>query len=83
MKWKDRKKSSNVDDRRRSSGKGGGFRIPSLQTLFFIMPLIKPLLKSKFGWAVIGLGAVAYMSGFNPLSVVGTFIESAATDGAE
>jgi hypothetical protein len=45
--------------------------MPSMQTIFFIMPLIKPLLKSKFGWAVIGLGAVAYMSGFNPLSVVG------------
>jgi hypothetical protein len=71
MKWKNRKKSSNVDDRRKSSGGGGGFRMPSMQTIFFIMPLIKPLLKSKFGWAVIGLGAVAYMSGFNPLSVVG------------
>jgi predicted metalloprotease len=71
MKWKNRRQSKNVDDRRTSSGGGGGFQMPSLQTLFFIYPLIKPLLRSKFGWAVVGLGAVAYVSGFNPLSLVG------------
>lgn len=70
MKWKNRRQSSNVDDRRSSSG-GGGFQMPSLQTIFFIMPLIKPLLRSKLGWVVIGIGAFAYMSGFNPLSLVG------------
>lgn len=72
MKWKNRRQSQNVDDRRSASGGGGGgFQMPSLQTLFFIFPLVKPLLKSKLGLAVVGLGAVAYMSGFNPLSLVG------------
>ncbi len=73
MKWKNRKKSSNVDDRRTSSGRssGKGFKMPSLQTLMFIYPFVKPLLRSKFGLFVVGAGALAYMSGFNPLSMVG------------
>lgn len=69
MKWRDRKQSTNVDDRRASSGGGGGRRgLPSIGTIMFILPMIKPLLKSKLGLAVVGIGAVAYFSGFNPLS---------------
>ncbi len=72
MKWKNRRRSSNVEDRRASTGRvGGGFRMPSLQTLFFLYPIIKPLLRSKFGLLIVGLGAVAYIAGFNPLSLVG------------
>jgi len=71
MRWKKGRKSANVDDRRMRSGRGGGFRMPSMQTLFFIFPLIKPLLKSKLGLFVVGAGALAWMSGFNPLSLVG------------
>ena len=70
MRWKKGRKSSNVDDRRTSSGGSGGFQMPSLQTLFFIFPLVKPLLKSKLGLAVVGIGALAYISGFNPLSLL-------------
>jgi len=36
----------------------------------FLLPLIKPLLKSKLGLAVVGISAVAYFSGFNPLSSI-------------
>lgn len=69
MKWRNRKQSTNVDDRRSTSGGGGGRRgLPSMGTLMFLFPLIKPLLKSKVGLAVVGIGAVAYFSGFNPLS---------------
>ncbi len=73
MKWKDRRRSSNVEDRRESSGNsgGGGFNMPSLQTLFFLYPIIKPLLRSKFGLLILGIGAFAYFSGFNPLSIIG------------
>ena len=71
MRWKKGRKSTNVDDRRTSSGRSGGFRMPSMQTLFFIFPIIKPLLKSKLGLFVVGAGALAYVSGFNPLSLVG------------
>ncbi len=72
MKWRDRRRSDNVEDRRASSGGGGrGFKIPSLQTLFFLYPIVKPLLRSKFGLLLLGIGVVAYMSGFNPLSIVG------------
>ncbi len=70
MRWKKGRKSSNVDDRRARSG-GGGFRMPSLQTLFFIFPIVKPLLKSKLGLLVVGAGALAYVGGFNPLGMLG------------
>jgi predicted metalloprotease len=70
MRWKKGRKSTNVDDRRTRSG-GGGFRMPSLQTLFFIFPIIKPLLKSKLGLLVVGAGALAYFSGFNPMGLLG------------
>ena len=62
MKWRDRKQSSNVDDRRPSSGRsgGGGRGLPSIGTLMFLWPLVKPLLKSKLGLAVVGIGAAVY-----------------------
>jgi predicted metalloprotease len=70
MRWEDRDQSSNVEDRRGSGGSsGGGMRgMPSMSTIMFIMPIIQKLLKTKFGWAIIGIGAFAYFSGFNPLS---------------
>ena len=69
MRWEDREQSSNVEDRRGNSGGGGGGRgMPSMSTIMFLLPLIQKLLKTKFGWAIIGIGAVAYFSGFNPLS---------------
>ena len=71
MKWKGGRKSSNVDDRRSTSG-GGGRGMPSMGTMMMIWPIIKPLLKTKFGWLIIGLGVAAYFSGFNPLSLLGT-----------
>ncbi len=77
MKWKGGRRSSNVDDRRASSS-GRGRGMPSMQTMMIIWPLIKPLLKTKLGWAIIALGVVAYISGFNPLSLVGIGGSSAA-----
>ena len=71
MKWKGGKKSSNVEDRRATSGGRGGRGMPSMGTMMMLWPIVKPLLKTKFGWAVIGLGAAAYFSGFNPLSLIG------------
>lgn len=70
MRMDDERESRNVDDRRASSG-GGGRGLPSMGTMMVIWPLIKPLLRTKFGWAIIGLGALAYFSGFNPLALVG------------
>jgi predicted metalloprotease len=72
MRWEDRDQSSNVEDRRdgfdNSSSSGGGRGMPSMSTMMFLWPIVRPLLKTKFGWAIIGLGAIAYFSGFNPLS---------------
>ena len=61
MKWRDRKQSRNVDDRRSSSGRSSSGRgLPSIGTLMFLWPLVKPLLRSKLGLAVVGVGAAAY-----------------------
>lgn len=76
MKWKGGRRSTNVDDRRASSS--GRRSTPSLQTIMIIWPLIKPLFKTKLGLAIIALGVVAYMSGFNPLSLIGVGGPSAA-----
>ena len=70
MRMDNEHESRNVDDRRASTGKGGR-GMPSMGTMMMIWPFVKPLLKTKFGWAIIGLGAFAYINGFNPLSLVG------------
>ncbi len=62
MKWKDRKQSTNVDDRRSQPGSSGGG--PSLGTILYLWPLIKPLLRSKWGLLLIGVGAIAYFGNF-------------------
>jgi len=82
MKMDNEHESRNVEDRRSSSG-GGRRGFPSMGTMMVIWPLVKPLLKTKFGWAVIGLGAAAYFSGFNPLSLVGMGGASAPVNKAQ
>ncbi len=67
MKLDDIEESRHVEDRRMSSGGG---RL-SAGTLMMLWPLIRMLLRTKIGWAIIGLGVVAYLAGFNPLSLVG------------
>lgn len=66
MKWRNRKQSSNVDDRRNQSSMGGG--LPSMGTILVLWPIIKRLLRSKLGLAILGIGAVAYFGGFLNLS---------------
>jgi predicted metalloprotease len=44
--------------------------MPSMGTIMFLWPFIQRLLKTKFGWAILGIGAVAYFSGFNPMSAI-------------
>ena len=72
MKWRNRKQSTNVDDRRSRSGSsgGGGRGMPSIGSLLLLWPMIKPLLRSKLGLAVIGIGAVAYFGNFFSLSSI-------------
>ena len=70
MKWKDSRRSTNVEDRRQSSGGGSG-GLPSMGSVMMIWPLIKPLLRTKLGWAIIALGILAYMNGINPLAILG------------
>jgi len=70
MRWEGRDESSNVDDRRSSSGgMGGGNNL--LGTAFMVWPLIKMLLRTKFGWAIIIIGVVAHFAGFSPLGLIG------------
>lgn len=59
MKWRQRKQSTNVDDRRSSTG-AARRGLPSLGTILFLWPLIKKLLGSKPGIAILIIGAVVY-----------------------
>jgi len=70
MRMDDERESSNIDDRRASSGRGGG-GMPSVQTMMILWPIIKPLLRSKFGLLIIGASVAAYFMGYNPLSLLG------------
>ena len=69
MKWRNRKQSSNVDDRRNRSG--GGIGLPSIGTILFVLPVIKSLFRSRLGLAVLAVGAVAYFGGFIELPFFG------------
>lgn len=69
MKWRNRKQSSNVDDRRNRSG--GGIGLPSIGTILFVLPVIKSLFRSRLGLAVLAVGAVAYFGGFIELPIFG------------
>ena len=68
MKWKGRRQSSNVDDRRGQSSGGGGFN-PML-----IGPLIR-FLFSKTGLIVAGIFLVImWITGTNPLTFIGNIL---------
>jgi len=69
VKWRNRKQSSNVDDRRNRSG--GGIGLPSIGTILFVLPVIKSLFRSRLGLAVLAVGAVAYFGGFIELPFFG------------
>ena len=69
MRMDDEQESRNVDDRRATTGRGGGGL--DMRTMMMLWPLIRPLLRSKFGLLIIGAGVAAYMMGYNPLALVG------------
>jgi len=68
MDLNDYKESSNVEDRRSSRGGFGGGM--SMRSLFMLAPLIRMLLRTKFGWAILLVGAALYFSGINPLALI-------------
>ncbi len=70
MRWEDGRRSDNIDDRRNESEESNR-KLPSMGSLMIIWPLIKPLLRTKFGWAIIAVGIGAYMMGINPLVLLG------------
>lgn len=76
MKWKGRRQSSNVDDRRGKSGGGGmGFN-PML-----IGPLLK-ILFSKTGLIIAGIVVVfSFATGTNPLSLLSNLLGGGAGQG--
>ena len=68
MKWKGRRQSSNIEDRRGRSGSGGRGINPML-----LGPLIR-LLFSKTGLVIVGIFLVlSFATGNNPLSLIGGF----------
>ncbi len=70
MRWEDRRESDHVEDRR-AQGSSSGRGLPSMGTMLMLWPLVKPLLRSKFGMVIVAVGALAYFGGFNPLSLLG------------
>jgi len=68
MDLKDFKESRNVEDRRAAGASFG--RGMSLRSLMFLWPIIRMLLRTKFGWAIIAAGAFLYFSGYNPLQLI-------------
>jgi predicted metalloprotease len=75
MKWRNRRQSTNVDDRRAQTGASsmGSLRLPSLGTILFLWPLIRRLLRSKAGLAILGVGAVVWLgSSLNLGSLTGS-----------
>lgn len=83
MKWRNRKQSTNVDDRRDQPGSGGSGQLPSLGTIIFLWPIVKQLLRSKLGLAILGIGAVVYAGSFFNLSSFIGGDQYAARDKAE
>ncbi len=71
MKWEDLRRSSNVDDRRMSSGGGMNFRGGG-GNLALLWPIAKFLMRSNVGRVVLALGVGAYFLGFNPLNFLGS-----------
>ncbi|MBN2823740.1 MAG: neutral zinc metallopeptidase [Campylobacterales bacterium] len=70
MRWQGRNESSNVDDRRGLDGSSMSGGNNALGAVFFFWPLIKMLLRTKFGWAIIAIGVVAHLAGFSPLALL-------------
>ncbi|WP_299981138.1 neutral zinc metallopeptidase [uncultured Pseudoteredinibacter sp.] len=66
MKWRDSRRSDNVDDQRNNSPSqfGGGGSIANF------LPIIRMLIGTKVGRIVLAVGAIAYFLGFNPLSLL-------------
>ena len=69
MRMDDERESSYVDDRRATSSGSGS--MPSMSTMMMLWPIIKPLLRTKFGIFLVVIGAVLFMTGYNPLRVLG------------
>lgn len=75
MKWDDLRRSSNVQDFRMSSAKGG-----SRGAMRFAIPLIRFLIGNKYGRIVLGIGVIAYFMGYNPLALLGLLDTSSRSE---
>ncbi|WP_353662351.1 neutral zinc metallopeptidase [Hydrogenimonas sp. SS33] len=66
MRLDDMRESENVEDRRFQTGGFGGRAGGVLR----LLPLVRSLLRTKFGWLIIAAGVVAYMKGYDPLALL-------------
>ncbi|QKF65524.1 neutral zinc metallopeptidase [Campylobacter corcagiensis] len=64
MKWRGRKTSSNVEDKRMQTAQGG-------MNLQVLLPLIRWLMGSKIGRIILIIGGIAMLMGYNPLGIFG------------
>ncbi len=71
MRLDDERESEYVEDRRGERSYVGGTMGGSARGLMLLWPLMRMLLRTRIGWAIIGIGVLAYLAGFNPLSLLG------------
>ena len=64
MRWRNSRRSSNVEDRR------GFGPVNSMGSLGALIPIVRFLLGSNVGRIVLAIAAVAYFMGFNPLALI-------------
>lgn len=67
MRWKNSRRSSNLEDKRSQSFSSAGSNRGSMMAL---LPIAKMLIKTKIGRVILGIGVLAYFMGFNPLALL-------------
>ena len=67
MKWRGGNQSTNIDDKRASSGGGG---LGGGINVVFLIKIVQFLIKTKLGRIALLIGVVAFFMGYNPLGLL-------------
>lgn len=70
MRWRNNRRSSNVEDRRNQDDGINLGASNSRGSMMMLLPMIKMLIGTKIGRIILIVGVVAYFMGFNPLNLL-------------